>query len=117
VIASKAIAVLVALFANATWTDADTVDVVDRGPVNLARFTCTDITRSSLLSRVCYDPTRHDAIIAVQSTYRQYCGVPQTTLDALLNAPSMGQFYNTQMRAEAGNRYACPTASLPNVKS
>ena len=110
-IASKAIAVLVAMLANATWADADTVDVTDRGPVDLAAFTCTDITRSSLLSRACYDANRRYAVIAVQSTYRQFCDVPQTTLDALLNAPSMGQFYKARMQAAAGQPYACAPAS------
>ncbi len=112
-ITSKAIAVLVAMLANATWADADTVDVVDRGPVDLATFTCTDITRSSLLHRVCYDATHRYAVIAVQSTYRQFCDVPKTTLDALLDAPSMGQFYNARMQAAAGEQYACAPGRLP----
>lgn len=112
-IASKAIAVLVAMLANATWSDADTVEVTERGPVDLAHFACTDITRSSLLSRVCYHVDRRYAVIAVRSTYRQFCDVPQATVDALLNAPSMGQFYKAQIYSAAGDRYTCAPLRLP----
>ena len=45
---------LALLFAN-TWQEAEIVDVRDRGPVDLKPFACHDITRSSVISRVCYD--------------------------------------------------------------
>jgi hypothetical protein len=107
-IPGKVIVLLLAAFANATWADADTVDVTDRGPVDLTPFACTDITRSSLLNRVCYDEAKQVAVVEVRSTYRQFCDVPKATLDALLNAPSMGQFYNARIRGDASQgRYDC----------
>jgi hypothetical protein len=107
-IPGKAIVLLFAAFANATWADADTVDVTDRGPVDLTPFACTDITRSSLVNRVCYEEAKQVAVVEVRSTYRQFCNVPKATLDTLLDAPSMGQFYNTRIRGDASQgRYDC----------
>ena len=107
-IPGKAIVLLVAAFADATWADADTVDVTDRGPVDLTPFACTDITRSSLVNRVCYDEAKQIAVVEVRSAYRQFCDVPKATLDVLLNAPSMGQFYNARIRGDASQgRYDC----------
>jgi hypothetical protein len=101
-IPGKAIVLLVAAFANATWTDADTVDVINRGQVDLSPFACTDVTRSSLINRVCYDEANRVAVVEVRSAYRQFCNMPKDTLDALLDAPSMGQFYNARIHAAAG---------------
>jgi len=86
------IALLLSLLAALPWAD-EVVEVEDRGAVSLASYACTEITRSSIIDRVCYDAVRRRAIIQVRSVYRQYCDLPQATLDALLNAPSMGQFY------------------------
>ena len=107
-IPEKVVALLVAALANATWVEADIVDVRHRGPVDLAPFTCTDITRSTVIDRVCYDASRQYAVIEVQSTYREFCGLPQAKLDALLNAPSMGQFYNKRIgHTDPHDVYAC----------
>ena len=49
------LAFLLALLFTAPWEEAETVDVKDRGPVDLKAFNCQDVTRSSVISRVCYD--------------------------------------------------------------
>lgn len=99
---------LFAAFASLAWAEADTVDVQDRGAVNLAPYTCTDITRSSLIDRVCYDRSKRQAIIQVRTIYRQFCNLPQVTFDALLEAPSMGQFYRARIERSAdADRYHC----------
>lgn len=107
----KVIVLLVAAFANATWTDADTVDVMDRGQVDLSPFACTDVTRSTLINRVCYDEANRVAVVEVRSAYRQFCNVPKETLDALLDAPSMGQFYNARIHGAAVRSYDCAANS------
>ena len=49
------LAFILALLFSAPWQEAEIVDVKDRGAVDLKPFNCQDITRSSVISRVCYD--------------------------------------------------------------
>jgi hypothetical protein len=111
-IPEKLIVLLLAVLGNATWADADVVDVRNAGPVDLAPFVCTDITRSTMIDRACYNEAKRSAIIEVRSTYRQFCDMPKATFDALLDAPSMGQFYIKQIRGkEPGQPYVCAEQS------
>jgi len=79
--------------AGASWAGAETVNVEHRGAVDLTPFVCQDITRSSLVNRVCYDTPNQTMIVQLNSVYSQYCDVPEATRDSFLNAPSMGQYY------------------------
>jgi hypothetical protein len=102
--------------AGASWTDAETIDVKYRGVVELTPFACHDVTRSSLVNRICYDAANRSMIVQVNSVYFQHCDVPQATLDAFLNAPSMGQYYKSKIASAAPNgSYDCPAhrASKP----
>jgi hypothetical protein len=86
---------------------AETVDVEGRGAVNLKPFLCQDITRSSLVNRVCYDAANRTMIVQLNSVYSQYCDVPEAARDSFLNAPSMGQYYNANIKgsgAQASHR-------------
>jgi hypothetical protein len=87
--------------AGASWADAEIVDVDHRGAVDLKPFVCQDITRSSLVNRVCYDASNRTMIVQLNSAYSQYCDVPEAARDSFLNAPSMGQYYNANIRASA----------------
>jgi hypothetical protein len=91
--------------AGAGWADAETVAVEARA-VDLTPFACQDITRSSLINRVCYDAASRTMIVQVKTAYSQYCGVPETVRDGLLNAPSMGRYYNADIKG-SGARYQC----------
>jgi hypothetical protein len=86
---------------------AETVDVKDRGPIDLQTFECRDITRSSILQRVCYDRAQRHLIVAVKGAYDRYCDLPAETFDALMVAPSMGQFFNRTIRGASGALFAC----------
>jgi hypothetical protein len=92
--------------AGAGWTDAETVAVEGRGAVDLTPFACQDITRSSLINRVCYDAANRTMIVQVKTAYSQYCGVPEAARDSFLNAPSMGRYYNADITG-SGARYEC----------
>ncbi len=92
------LAFILALIFTANWQEAETVDVEDRGPVDLKVFTCQDVTRSSVISRVCYDTESRRMLVQRHAVYHQYCDLPQDMFDAFLNAPSMGQFFNTRIR-------------------
>jgi hypothetical protein len=102
--------------AGASWTDAEAVDVQRRGVVDLRPFVCQDITRSSLVNRVCYDAADRTMIVQVNSLYFQVCEMPQAALQAFLNAPSMGQYYRSKIAIAGSNEPGnCPApgASKP----
>ena len=104
------LAFILALMFTANWQDVETVDVENRGPVELKPFNCQDVTRSSVISRVCYDPESRRMLVQRYTVYRQYCDLPPDTLDAFLNAPSMGKFFNANIETAGGDgagRYDC----------
>jgi hypothetical protein len=99
---------LLVRLAGAGWADAETVTVEGRGAVDLKPFVCQDITRSSLVNRVCYDAPNRTMIVQLNSVYSQYCDVPEATRDSFLNAPSMGQYYNANIKGpRAQAPYRC----------
>jgi len=100
--------------AGATVADAETVDVKYRGPVDLKPFTCQDVTRSSFINRVCYDKSTQYMLIQLKLTYYHYCELPEATLNALLNAPSMGQYYNGNIKGSGSDGpFDCRTHRIP----
>ena len=101
----KILATLLIGLSGASWTDAETIDVSGRGVVELKPFACQDITRSSVVNRVCYDAVDHTMIVQIKSVYFQFCEIPRATLDAFLNTPSMGQYYKSNV---AGGLRDCP---------
>ena len=105
------IAFILALIFSATWQEAETVDVRDRGRVDLKRFACQDITRSSLIGRVCYDSANRYMLVQRSGIYDHYCELPKVTHDAFLNAPSMGQYFNANIKDGA---YDCRTHKVPS---
>lgn len=104
----RALAVLLAQLAAAPIV-SETVQTGDRHPIDLTTFECRDISRSTVLQRVCYDRAQHDLVVATGGFfYARYCGVTAETVERLLGAPSMGQFFNGHIRREAaGGRYDC----------
>ena len=100
-----AAAILVHLLA--TPVVSETIDVAGTGGVDLDRFECRDITRSSIVQRVCYAPAQRHLIVAVRGAYEQYCNLPAETFVALMAAPSMGQFFKRNVRGASGARFAC----------
>lgn len=97
-----------------SWADAEAVDVKYRGTVDLRPFTCTEITRSSFIDRVCYDKTNQYLLIQLKLTYYHYCEIPNTTVEALLSAPSMGQYFNTTIKGSGSDGpFDCRTHRVP----
>ncbi len=106
------LAFILALIFTANWQDAETVAVENRDPVDLTAFSCQDVTRSSVISRVCYDRKSRRMVVQRQAVYRQYCDLPRDTLDAFLNAPSMGKFLKANIEtvgSDGSGRYDCRT--------
>ena len=105
----RALVLLLAQLA-ATPIVSETVETGEHRLVDLRTFECRDITRSTVLQRVCYDRAQQDLIVAIDGSYDRYCGVAAETIDSLLGAPSMGQFFNQNIKRDAtAGRYACGT--------
>ncbi len=111
----KLILVVASLVGGASFTDTETVDVASRGAVDLTPFACQDITRSSVIDRVCYDKANRYLLIQHRMTYDQFCEVPDRVVAALLDAPSMGQFYRHNIERPAqGTAYDCRAHRMPS---
>ncbi|MEH2614170.1 KTSC domain-containing protein [Bradyrhizobium sp. AZCC 1693] len=113
------LAFILALLFTASWQEAETVDVRDRGPVDLRAFTCQDVTRSSIIARVCYDDANQYMLIQRNGVYDHYCELPKAARDALLNAPSMGQYFKANIKATGSDEngpYDCRTHKVPSYQ-
>ncbi|WP_027575602.1 KTSC domain-containing protein [Bradyrhizobium sp. WSM1743] len=105
----RALVLLLAQLA-ATPIVSETIETGEHRLVDLGTFECRDITRSTVLQRVCYDRARQDLIVASNGAYDRYCGVTAGAVERLLGAPSMGQFFNQNIKRETtAGRYACRT--------
>lgn len=108
----RALAILLAQLAT-TPIMSETIETGERHHVDLETFECRDITRSTVLQRVCYDPAQQHLIVAVNGAYDRYCDVTADTVERLMGAPSMGQFFNQNIKRDVtASRYACPTRVL-----
>ena len=91
---------------------SETVEVRDRGSVDLTSYECRDTPRSTLIQRACYDPAQASMIVSVKGAYFQYCDLPPATFAGLMAAPSMGQFFKRNFAG--GGRYGCRFRPAPN---
>jgi hypothetical protein len=93
-----ALAALMGLVLSCFGAQAESVYVKYRGELDLKHFDCTDITRSSFIRRVCYDSRQEYMLISLNGTFYHYCEIDPGTVSFLLNAPSMGRFYNASIK-------------------
>jgi hypothetical protein len=90
------------------------VDVRGSGPIDLGTFECRDINRSTMIQRVCYDRAQRAMIVGLKASYDRFCELPPETFDGFMTAPSMGQFFNRNIRGLAPDgRYDCRTKRPP----
>jgi hypothetical protein len=53
-------------------------------------------------------------IISLRGTYYHYCELPSSIYDTLMGAPSMGQFYNRNIKGTGSDGpYDCRTHRVP----
>src|SRR5215470_2178470 len=100
----RSAAALLALLCTSAVT-TETVEVRGRGEIDLAPFACTDTPRSTIVQRVCYDAARRHLLVNAGGTYSQYCGLPASTFEAFVVAPSMGRFF--RQRIATATPFAC----------
>jgi|ERR1039458_7573548 hypothetical protein len=100
---------IVAVYTFSTTATAETVIVKYRGPVELSHFDCQYVSRSSVVKRLCYDSHERYVVVNLTGTYYHYCEVPPTTVTAWKQAPSMGTFYNSEIKG----RFDCRNSQVP----
>jgi KTSC domain len=111
----RAATTLIVVLLNAA-VGPEAIDVPGRGPVDLATFECRDTPRSTLIQRACYDKADAILIVSVKGGYRQYCHLPAAAFDALMTAPSMGQFFKHNIEtAGSDGTYDCPARREPRL--
>jgi hypothetical protein len=69
---------------------------------------CTE-TKSSFVHQVCHDKKKHFMVIRLRDTRYPYCNIPEETVNELLNAPSVGTYYNERIK---GN-FSCQGNVVP----
>lgn len=100
--------------AGASWAAAETIDVKYYGSLDLKTFTCTEITRSSFVNRACYDKAQQFMVVQLNATYYPYCEIPAATYEAFLASPSMGKYYNANIKGTSNDGpFDCRTHRKP----
>lgn len=93
---------------------AESVNVKYHGSVPLDTFQCTDVQRSSLVKRVCYDRINQYLIISLKGVYYHYCEIDRATVEGLLSAESMGRFFSMYIRGNGNDGpFDCRTHKVP----
>lgn len=92
---------------------AEEVYVKYRGVVDLAPFSCEQITRSSFIQRLCYDQREQYVIVNLGGTYYHYCEVPKEVVVAWKSSESMGRFYNAYVKG----RFDCRVLRVPSYRN
>jgi KTSC domain len=83
---------------SSSFANDQTVEVKDSGRVSLAAFECNQTSRSSFVQEVCYDRKHSYMLINLSGAWYHYCAIDQDTVFNLLEAASIGQFYNERIR-------------------
>jgi hypothetical protein len=73
--------------------------VSNRGLVDIEPLTCSEITTSNFLHRVCYDETYNYLLVSLDDKWLHYCEVDSSIVAAFIAAPSAARFYNSNIRS------------------
>lgn len=85
--------------------------------VPAASFQCEEVDRSSFITRVCYDAAERYMIMRLEQTDYHYCEVDAGTHGQLMSAPSMGRFYNANIKSSgSGRRFDCRDNPPPDYR-
>ena len=114
----RLIAVLLLLFLASPAVAEQACPKYREGCVPLDTFKCDTITRSKTINRLCYEPTKQYLIIWLgkNNVPYHYCDIPQSVIDELKAAPSMGHYYNSGIRSKPNGEhgpYDCRDHPVP----
>jgi hypothetical protein len=80
---------------------------VDNG--NFVEFNLKD---SSLIKEIFYDQANKYLLVRLQRTFYHYCSIPALVVNDWMSAPSLGKYYNVNVK---GN-YDCRIYPIPQYK-
>lgn len=76
---------------------AENIDVKYFGRQSLDEYECSYVS-SSVVNRICFSDKSNNLILQLRDTYYAYCRVPKLVVQNLTNAPSIGRYYNDNIR-------------------
>lgn len=75
------------------------------------QFACEEITRSSFITRLCYNEPGQYLVLRLNQTEYHYCGIPRDEVASFRSAESMGRFYNANIK---GGPFDCRVNPVPS---
>jgi hypothetical protein len=67
------------------------------------------------VNRVCYDKAKKYVVIQLRDTWYHYCEIDDRTVAALINADSVGRYYNANIRGTGNDGpFDCRTHKVPS---
>jgi len=75
------------------------IDVKYLGTIKIDGFKCV-LTSSSLINEACYQKSSNKLFVSLNGTFYGYCGVDEVLYSNLLQASSLGKFYNEKIRGK-----------------
>lgn len=79
---------------------AETVYVTHKGVVDLAGYSCHEISRSSLVWRLCANRGSSSVIVNLKGTYYEYCRMGDAAVKRWMSADSLGRYYNSFIKGK-----------------
>jgi hypothetical protein len=97
------------------FTTADARDIyvkyrADPVDVDNGHFQEMSLQPSSLVQQIFYDSDNRYLLVDLNGTIYHYCGIPPTVVASWIGAPSLGSFYNQQVKG----RFDCRTGHVPS---
>ena len=99
----------VVLSCAAGAASAERVYVKARGEVDLAPFTCQNVSKSVNVKRICYDEHEKYVLVSLKGIWYHFCGVSPATVSDWKKSPSKGRYYNDTIRPG----FECSEATAP----
>jgi KTSC domain-containing protein len=116
--ATLAVAGMIVLISPLVPASAEEVCVKYHKCLDVDQFKCETITRSSFIKRVCYLQTKRYMIIKLKETYYHYCNMGPEINSEFLAAPSMGRYYNDNIRSKPDGTHGpfdCRDHPIPSL--
>lgn len=89
-----------ALCAGPSLVHAECVTIKYRDtPVCLNTFACTETPQSSYVREVCFDAAKSYMLIKLNDTWYHHCAVDRASVENLIQAPSVGTYYDQNFRS------------------
>jgi hypothetical protein len=114
----RVLGISVAVFLSAgVSVEAEEACVKYHRCVPLDQFKCETITQSSFINRVCYVEAKKYMIIKLNVTYYHYCNIGLQTVSSFLASPSMGRYYNAEIRGKGDlhGPFDCRDHPIPSL--